>query len=84
MRFARQLNPNQDKSEVRTEFRGADGKLIGMNAGFAAIERKYDRGNEVETSYLGVNNHHTANRNEGFATKRSLFDACGRETESRF
>jgi eukaryotic-like serine/threonine-protein kinase len=71
--------------EIRTEFRDKDGKLVAIEGGYAAVEREYDpRGNEVRTSYFGIDNRPVANRNEGFAIKQTSFDACGRETESKF
>jgi hypothetical protein len=83
--FHRQISKFDDGGhEIRTEFRGTDDKLVGMNAGYAAIEWKYDRGNEVQTAYLGIDNRPIANRNEGFAIKQTSFDACGREIETSF
>jgi hypothetical protein len=58
---------------------------VAIDGGYAAIERKYDvRGDEVRTSYFGIDNRPIPNRNEGFAIKKTLFDECGREIENTF
>jgi hypothetical protein len=83
--FHRSISKFESGQEIRTEFRDTEGKLTAIDGGYAAVERKYDpRGNEVRTSYLGIDNHPVANRNEGFAIRETLYDACGRETESDF
>jgi hypothetical protein len=62
--------------EVRTEYRDGDGKLVAINAGYAAIERKFDaHGNEIRTAYLGLDGHPVLNRKEDFAIKNTSFDA---------
>ena len=83
--FHRSISKFENGQEIRTDFHDTDGKLVAVDGGYAAVERKYDdRGNEVKTSYLGIDNGPVANRHEGFAMKETVYDACGRETESDF
>jgi hypothetical protein len=71
--------------EIRTESRDADGTLVALDKGFAAVEKEYDaQGNETGRTYLGVDDRPVANRTEGYAIRTVSFDACGREIESKF
>jgi hypothetical protein len=83
--YHRKISKFESGHEVRTEYRDGDGKLVAIAGGYAAIERTFDaQGNEVRTAYLGLDDRPAPNRSEGFAIKRTMFDACGRETEKRF
>jgi hypothetical protein len=83
--YHRRISKFESGREVRTEYQDGDGKLVAIKGGYAAIERTFDaQGNEVRTTYFGIDNQPVPNRNEGFAIKRTSFDACGRETEKRF
>jgi hypothetical protein len=83
--FHRSISKFESGQEIRADFHDTDGKLVAIDGGYAAVEKKYDgRGNEVRTSYLGIDNGPVANRHEGFAIKETVYDACGRETESNF
>ncbi|MDQ3584096.1 MAG: hypothetical protein M3495_21990 [Pseudomonadota bacterium] len=83
--FHRALHKFESGREVRVEYRDGDGKLVAIDGGYAAIERTFDaQGNEVRTAYFGLDDRPAPNRNEGFAVKRTVFDACRRETEKRF
>ena len=83
--YHRRISKFESGREVRTEYQDGDGKLVAIKGGYAAIDRTFDaQGNEVRTAYFGLDNRPVPNRNEGFAIKRTSFDACGRETEKRF
>jgi hypothetical protein len=71
--------------EIRTENRDAEGRLVALDEGFAAVEKEYDaQGNETGKTYLGVDDHPIRNRTEGYALRTVSFDACGREIENKF
>lgn len=83
--FHRAIHKFESGREVHREYRDGDGKLVTIDGGYAAIERTFDaQGNEVRTAYLGLDDRPVPNRNEGFAIKGTMFDACARETEKRF
>jgi energy-coupling factor transporter ATP-binding protein EcfA2 len=83
--FHKQISTFESGREVRTQLVGVDGKPAALDAGYVAIERRYDsRGNEEQLAYIGAGGHPVRNKHEGFAIKRALFDACGRETETRY
>jgi hypothetical protein len=83
--FHRRISKFESGREVRTEYQDGDGKLVTIDGGYAAIDRTFDvQGNEVRTTYFGIDNQPVPNRNEGFAILLTTLDACGRETEKRF
>ena len=83
--YHRRIRKFENGREVHTKYSDGDGKLVAIKGGYAAIDRTFDtQGNEVRTAYFGLDNRPVPNRNEGFAIKRTSFDACGRETEKRF
>lgn len=83
--FHRAIHKFEKGREVRTEYRGGNGKFVAIDGGYAAIERQFDaQGDEIRTAYLGLDGRPVPNRNEGFSIKKTMFDVCGRETESQF
>jgi hypothetical protein len=83
--FHKRVREFKSGHEIRIEYRDADGRLVALDEGFAAVSKEYDaQGNEIGATYLGVDDRPVPNRTEGYATKTVSYDACGRATESRF
>jgi len=83
--FHKKIREFKSGHEIRTEFRDAEGRLVALDEGFAAVDREYDaQGNETGTTYLGVDDRPIRNRTEGYAIRTVSFDACQRATESKF
>ena len=53
--FHKRISELKSGHEIRREFRDADGRLVAVDEGFAAVQKEYDaQGNEIGRTYLGV------------------------------
>jgi hypothetical protein len=83
--YHKKISRFENGHDVRSEYRDQNGRLTATKAGYAAIERKFDtHGNEVRTTFIGIDGRPVPNRDEGYVTRTTSFDACGREIESGF